>query len=215
MKKKLSQRQERILEFIQEFMDEHRYPPTVRDIQYGCEVSSTSVVDYNLHKLQNMGYIKREGKVSRGIELVGAGLGSASREEVVSVPVMGSIAAGEPLFAPDAPARADDSYERVELPPFLTQDRQNVFALRVKGTSMIDALVAHGDLVLLEPASRANNGDMVAAWLNDTEETTLKRFYVEGDMVRLQPENSTMEPIMVPAKDVSVRGKVVGVVRSV
>ena len=214
MKAKLSERQERILAFIQQFMDDNHYPPTVRDIQYGCEVSSTSVVDYNLHKLQAMGYLNRQPEVSRGIQLVGGGL-RGSQRETVSIPVMGSIAAGEPLYAPDAPNYAADAQETVDLPPFLTGDRQNVFALRVKGTSMIDALVADGDLVLLEPANEAGNGEMVAAWLNSREETTLKRFYMEGDMVRLQPENTTMEPIMVPAKDVSVRGKVVGVVRTV
>ena len=213
MKKKLSQRQQRILEFIQKFMDEHQYPPTVRDIQNGCEVSSTSVVDYNLHKLQAMGYLRREPEVSRGIELVGEGL-RGSKRDVLSIPIMGSIAAGEPLQVPDAPSYASDSFDTIDLPSSLTRDSQNVFALRVKGTSMIDALVADGDLVLLEPASDAANGEMVAAWLGSTEETTLKRFYIEGDMVRLQPENVTMDPIMVPAKDVSVRGKVVGVVRT-
>ena len=213
MKKKLSQRQQRILEFIQKFMDEHQYPPTVRDIQNGCEVSSTSVVDYNLHKLQAMGYLRREPEVSRGIELVGEGL-RGSKRDVLSIPIMGSIAAGEPLQVPDAPSYASDSFDTIDLPSSLTRDRQNVFALRVKGTSMIDALVADGDLVLLEPASDAANGEMVAAWLDSKEETTLKRFYIEGDMVRLQPENATMDPIMVPAKDISVRGKVVGVVRT-
>lgn len=213
MKNRLSQRQQRILEFIQKFMDEHQYPPTVRDIQNGCEVSSTSVVDYNLHKLQGMGYLRREPEVSRGIELIGEGL-RGSKRDIQSVPIMGSIAAGEPLQVPDAPAYASESVDTIDLPPFLTRDRQNVFALRVKGTSMIDALVADGDLVLLEPASDASNGEMVAAWIDSREETTLKRFYMEGDMVRLQPENETMEPIMVAAKDVSVRGKVVGVVRT-
>ena len=213
MKNRLSQRQQRILEFIQKFMDEHQYPPTVRDIQNGCEVSSTSVVDYNLHKLQGMGYLRREPEVSRGIELIGEGL-RGSKRDIQSVPIMGSIAAGEPLQVPDAPAYASESVDTIDLPPFLTRDRQNVFALRVKGTSMIDALVADGDLVLLEPASDASNGEMVAAWIDSKEETTLKRFYMEGDMVRLQPENETMEPIMVAAKDVSVRGKVVGVVRT-
>ena len=213
MKDRLSQRQQRILEFIQKFMDEHQYPPTVRDIQDGCEVSSTSVVDYNLRKLQAMGYLTREPEVSRGIELIGEGL-RGSKRDIRSIPIMGSIAAGEPLQIPDAPSYASDSTETIDLPSFLTRDRQNVFALRVKGTSMIDALVADGDLVLVEPASEAANGEMVAAWLDSTEETTLKRFYIEDDMVRLQPENATMEPIMVPAKDVSVRGKVVGVVRT-
>lgn len=212
-KNTLSERQERMLAYIQDFLADRQYPPTVRDIQTGCDISSTSVVDYNLKKMQQMGYLRREREVSRGIELVGEGL-RGSKREVVRIPIMGSIAAGEPLYAPDAPAYADQSYDTLDLTASLTQDRQNLFALRVKGTSMIDALVADGDLVILEPASQASNGEMVAAWLDDSEETTLKRFFLEGDTVRLQPENETMEPIRVPAKDVSVRGKVVGVVRS-
>ena len=194
-------------------MEEHQYPPTVRDIQHGCEVSSTSVVDYNLRRLQAMGYMKRAPEVSRGIELMGDGL-KGSKRDVISVPIMGSIAAGEPLTVPDAPAYSDQAYDSVELPTTLTGDRQNVFALRVKGTSMIDALVADGDLVILEPSSDAADGEMVAAWLDRSEETTLKRFFVEGDMVRLQPENTAMAPITVPADEVSVRGKVIGVVRT-
>lgn len=213
MKPKLSHRQESIIQFIQKFMAERQFPPTVRDIQTGCEISSTSVVDYNLHKLQAMGYLKREPEVSRGIELIGEGLKGMKRD-VITVPLMGSIAAGEPLHVPDAPAYAEQGYDTVHVPTSMVGERENVFALRVKGLSMIDALVADGDLVLLEPTTNANNGDMVAAWLDETEETTLKRFYMEGDMVRLQPENSTMDPIVVPAKDVSVRGRVVGVVRS-
>ena len=213
MKAKLSARQENILQFIQQFMEERHYPPTVRDIQNGCNVSSTSVVDYNLHKLQAMGYLKREPEVSRGIELIGEGL-KGTKRDIQSIPVMGSIAAGEPLHVPDAPTLAEESYDTVDLPSSLIGDRENMFALRVKGTSMIDALVADGDLVILEPTNEASDGDMVAAWLDPSEETTLKRFYMEGDMVRLQPENSTMQPIMVAAKDVSVRGRVVGVVRS-
>ena len=105
-------------------------------------------------------------------------------------------------------------YEEVDLPASITGTSKNVFALRVKGESMIDALVADGDLVLLEPTNEVNNGDMVAAWLNAEQETTLKRFYIEGDMVRLQPENAAMEPIRIPASNVSVRGRVVGVFRS-
>ena len=213
MKDKLSARQESILQFIQKFMEERRYPPTVRDIQNGCNVSSTSVVDYNLHKLQAMGYLKREPEVSRGIELIGAGL-KGTKRDIQNIPIMGSIAAGEPLHVPDAPTLADESLDTLDLPSSFIGERENMFALRVKGTSMIDALVADGDLVILEPTDQARNGEMVAAWLDDSEETTLKRFYHEGEMVRLQPENSTMQPIMVQAKDVSVRGRVVGIIRS-
>ena len=143
-------------------------------------------MDYNLHKLQAMGYLKREPEVSRGIELIGEGL-KGTKRDIQSIPVMGSIAAGEPLHVPDAPAYAEESYDTIDLPSSLIGERENMFALRVKGTSMIDALVADGDLVILEPANDARNGEMVAAWLDGSEETTLKRFYIEGDMVRLQP----------------------------
>ena len=210
---KLSRRQQQMLAFIQGFMDDRQFPPTVRDIQHGCDISSTSVVDYNLHKLQTHGFLKRLPEVSRGIELVGEGLRGLKRD-LVSIPVMGNIAAGEPLHVPGAPGTAEESDDFVDLPSSMTEGKQDVFALRVKGLSMIDALVADGDLVLLEPPNHVNNGDMVAAWLDDSEETTLKRFYMEGDMVRLQPENETMEPIMVAAKNVSVRGRVVGVIRT-
>jgi repressor LexA len=213
MPSKLSRRQQEILEFIQEFMDEHQFPPTVRDIQAGCQISSTSVVDYNLHKLQQNNFLKRLPEVSRGIELIGEGL-RGSKRDIISVPIMGNIAAGEPLHVPDAPTSADEGYEQVDLPASMVGGAQDVFALRVKGESMIDALVADGDLVFLEPTDRVNNGDMVAAWLNSKEETTLKRFFIEGDMVRLQPANAAMDPIYVPASDVSVRGKVVGVFRT-
>lgn len=209
----LSRRQQQILEFIQTFIDEHQFPPTVRDIQAGCSISSTSVVDYNLQKLQQNRLLRRFPEVSRGIELIGEGLRGVKRD-FVRIPIMGSIAAGDPLHVPDAPVTANEGYEEVDLPSSITGKSQNVFALRVKGESMIDALVADGDLVVLEPTSNANNGDMVAAWLNDEQETTLKRFYIEGNMVRLQPENAAMEPIRIPAQNVSVRGRVVGVFRS-
>jgi repressor LexA len=214
MPPKLSHRQQEILEFIREFMDEHQFPPTVRDIQAGCQISSTSVVDYNLHKLQQNNFLKRLPEVSRGIELIGEGL-KGSKRDIISIPIMGNIAAGEPLHVPDALTTADEGYEEIDIPASMIGGAQDVFALRVKGESMIDALVADGDLVFLEPTDQVSNGDMVAAWLDDKEETTLKRFFIEGDMVRLQPANTTMDPIYVLAKNVSVRGKVVGVFRTV
>merc|ERR1712100_217428 len=100
------------------------------------------------------------------------------------------------------------------IPPFLTKNKENVFGLRVKGESMIDALVGDGDLVLLEPITKPNNGDMVAAWLEDREEATLKHFYLEGNKVRLVPANSMMQPITVSASNVAVKGRVVGVMRT-
>lgn len=108
----------------------------------------------------------------------------------------------------------EEPLETVDLPPFLTQNKSDVYALRVKGSSMVDALVGDGDLVLMEPINQPENGDMVAAWLTDREEVTLKKFFLEGRNVRLQPANTTMAAITVPASKVAVRGRVVGVVRT-
>jgi repressor LexA len=213
MKKKLSPRQQRILECIRDFMDEHHYPPTVRDIQNRCDISSTSVVDYNLHILERERYLKREPDVSRGIELLDGGSRRA-RRDVVRVPVLANIAAGDPLPIPPSDSWREQALEVIDLPTSVVKGRDNVFGLRVKGLSMIDAYVADGDLVLLEPVPQPENGDMVAAWLDDDNSVTLKRFFLEGDTVRLQPENSSMEPIRVPAENVAVRGRVVGVIRT-
>ena len=213
MKKKLSPRQQRMLEFIREFMDDRHYPPTVRDIQGGCDISSTSVVDYNLHILERERYLKREPDVSRGIELLDGGV-RRSRRDVVQVPVLANIAAGDPLPIPPSDSWREQALEVIDLPTSVVKGKPNVFGLRVKGLSMIDAYVADGDLVLLEPVPQPENGDMVAAWLDDDNSVTLKRFFLEGDTVRLQPENSSMEPIRVPAENVAVRGRVVGVIRT-
>jgi repressor LexA len=213
MKRTLSLRQQLILSFIKDFMNKNNYPPTVRDIQNGCEISSTSVVDYNLHILQREGQLQRKRDVSRGIELLGEAATHTLRT-LVKVPILGNIAAGEPLALQGTGPWNNDDFDNVDLPPFLTKSRENVFGLRVKGESMIDALVGDGDLVILEPVTHPNNGDMVAAWLTDREEATLKHFYLEGDKVRLVPANSMMQPITVPAANVSIRGRVVGVMRT-
>lgn len=208
--KELSPRQQRILDFIREFIDEHDYPPSIRQIQDACEISSTSVVDYNLRILEKGGYIRRDREVSRAIELLHGG----RRQRVVPVPIIGTIAAGQPIPVPSADAwQSYDREESVEVSPDMLGDRENVYALRVKGNSMIDALVSDGDLVLMQTVNSANDGDMVAAWLKREEETTLKRFYREGDRVRLQPANETMEPIYTDADNVEVQGKFIAAIR--
>ncbi len=212
MKKKLSPRQERILAYIRSFLEDHQFPPTVRDIQAGCEVSSTSVVDYNLRILQREGYLRRFAEVSRGIELLDLPP-RRGRDDMVQVPVLGSIAAGEPLHIPSVDSWRTEAVETLDLPSFLTRGKSDVFAVRVKGESMIDALVADGDLVLMEPVARPENGDMVAAFLTDREEVTLKHFHMENGVVTLRPANRSMDPIIVPAENVAVRGRVVGVLR--
>jgi repressor LexA len=200
--KSLSGKQQAILSFIQDFIRKHDYPPSIRDIQDGCGISSTSVVDYNLKALERLGHIHRDREVSRAIELVG-------RVRMHTVPVVGQIAAGQPIPVPSADTwGAQDFEEAIEVTDQMTKGKDNVFALRVKGTSMIDALVNDGDLVLMEPTSAWNDGDMVAVWLKDREETTLKKIYREGPRVRLQPANTTMEPIYVDAQNVEVQGKV-------
>ena len=214
MKKKLSDKQQRILEFIRDFLEEYQFPPTVRDIRDGCGISSTSVVDYNLRILQREGYLHRLAKASRGIELLGDYQPAGARRHVVSVPLLGSIAAGQPLNIPPSDTWRTEEVDRIDLPTFITQGKEEVFAVKVKGESMIDALIGDGDLVVMEPISDPQNGDMVAAWLSDKEEVTLKHFYMDDGLVRLQPANSTMDPITVPADKISVQGRVVGVVRS-
>ena len=146
---KLSARQEAILSFIRGFLDENSYPPTVRDIQHGCDISSTSVVDYNLHILQREGHIRRFPDVSRGIELLES---QGSRRRFVTIPVIGYIAAGDPVPVPTAEGWANEEpLDTLELPDSLTQGRSDLYALRVRGESMIDALIDDGDSVVIQP----------------------------------------------------------------
>jgi repressor LexA len=210
--KELSEKQRRILEFIQGFIEEHDYPPSIRQIQEACDISSTSVVDYNLRILEKQGYIRRDREVSRAIELLEPG---GRRPRVVPVPIIGTIAAGQPIPVPSADTwRSHDAEETLEVSPEMLAGRENIYALRVKGSSMIDALVNDGDIVIMEAASSARDGDMVAAWLKREQEATLKRFYREGSQVRLQPANETMQPIRTDADNVEVQGRVIGAVRA-
>lgn len=205
----LSEKQQLILEFLESFIAEHDYPPSIRDIQNGCNISSTSVVDYNLKRLEEKGLIRRDREVSRAIELLN-GQGER-RRRTVAVPLLGRIAAGIPIPThPDQVAPED----LIELTEDQAGGRANLFALRVQGTSMIDALINDGDIVVLEPRQTADPGEMVAAWIEDRGETTLKRYYPEGAKVRLQPMNSTMEPIYEDADNVQVQGRVVATIRA-
>jgi repressor LexA len=211
--KELSAKQRRIVDYIEGFIDEHDYPPSIRQIQEACDISSTSVVDYNLRILEKLGHIRRDREVSRAIELLHGG---GRRSRVVSVPIIGTIAAGQPIPVPNADTwQGYDQSDTIEVSPEMVGNRDNVYALRVKGTSMIDALVSDGDVVLIEGGSAVRDGDMVAAWLKKEQEATLKKFYREGERVRLQPANVTMEPIYTDARNVEVQGKVIGVTRAV
>jgi len=209
--KALSSKQERINNFIHRFWEDRGYPPTIRDIVTGCGISSTSVVDYNLNILEKRGYIRRHREVSRGIELVTR---SPAPGAQLQVPIIGQIAAGEPIPVP-TPDTWDvtASSETLEVTKDLTRGREGVYALKVKGSSMVDALVNDGDLVLMEYVNLVENGEMAAIWLKAEKEATLKKFYAEPGRVRLQPANSQMQPIYVEPDNVEIQGRVIAVIR--
>jgi repressor LexA len=209
----LSRRQEQILDFIADFCHQNAYPPTIREIQKDLDISSTSVVDYNLNALEERGHIRRNRHISRGIELIG--FANPMPANIINIPVVGRIAAGEPIEVPEDYA-AGEFAETVSYPvSMLPKQSDGLFALRVRGHSMVDALINDGDIVILKPQVTADNGDTVAVWLKSERETTLKRFYREGSRVRLQPANVTMQPIYTDATNVAVQGRLVGVIRSV
>lgn len=206
----LSERQSKMLSFLRTFTLDNGYPPTIREIGKAVGISSTSVVNYNLDALQRAGYIYRDRTVSRGIRLA-EGLEELSHSiGLVRIPLLGHIAAGEPLHVFTEGYSSDDT---LELPRDLVPTDEGIYALKVEGTSMIDALINDGDLVVMRHTETAKNGDMVAAWLKNEEETTLKRFYHEGSRIRLQPENQTMDPIYVDPENVEIKGRVVTVIR--
>ena len=211
-RRKLPPRRQQILEFIQRFIGDSGIPPTVRDVQKACNISSTSVVDYNLRILERDRYLNRRPDVARGIELLddaGQPVSNAPKVQIV-----GAIAAGLPIptFSTEGAASSAE-FDTVDVSPELSRRYSRLYGLSVAGTSMIDALIDDGDVVIVNPALEASNGDMVVAWIKDREEVTLKKFYLEGDQVRLQPANSGMAPIYTPASNVEIHGKVVEVIR--
>jgi repressor LexA len=211
MAEHLSERQQRIIEFLNEYVEENGYPPSIREIGAAAGISSTSVVSYNLKRLEDKGYISRDKEVSRGLKLAAPGIQTVP-QALVHVPLLGRIVAGEPLPVPGSDfALMGD--ETVELTRDILGDPKGLYALQVEGDSMIDALINDGDIVIMRHQQKVENGEMAAVWLKDREEVTLKRFYNEGTQVRLQPANPTMEPIYVNPRQVEVQGKVMMVVR--
>ena len=209
--KALLSKQQYIINFIRQFLTDRGYPPTIRDIASGCGISSTSVVDYNLDILERKGYIHRHHEVSRGIELLGRLSLLGHRHQI---PIIGLIAAGEPIPVP-APDTWDvtASSETLEVAEYLTRGKEGVYALKVKGSSMVDALINDGDIVLMEYMKTVENGEMAAIWLKAEKETTLKKVYSTPNHVRLQPANSQMQPIYVEPDNVEIQGRVIAVIR--
>jgi repressor LexA len=218
----LGERHKKILKFLEKFQAENGFPPSIREIGENTDISSTSVVNYYLNQLEEMHYIERESNVSRGIRLVRTIEGNLVKAaqkvtDLFSVPVVGRIVAGEPVPVPASDFNYFDQEEAVDIARSLLPMKQKtdkLFALQVQGDSMIDAMVNDGDIVIMQHITQAENGEMVAVWLSDRDETTLKYFFAEDGRIRLQPANPLMKPIIIedPAT-VTVQGKVVLVIR--
>jgi repressor LexA len=213
--KGLGERHQKILDFLQSYQRENRYPPSIREIGEKTGISSTSVVNYYLDQLEKKGLIHRDRKISRGVRLSS----SNGSVDTLRVPILGPIAAGFPLpeLDPNVSYMTDNEANAVDIARSLLPSKEkgeNLFALEVKGDSMIDAMINDGDIVVLKPASEARNGEMVAIWMPRDNEATLKYFFKEKDRYRLQPANPTMKPIFVKKSDpLEIKGKVVMVIR--
>ncbi len=230
----LSERERKIMEFLTTFQEKNGYSPSIRQIGDDINVRSTSLVDYYLDQLQELGYIARDSHVSRSVRILKPVHGSHPAEsklgkavqavstavsDLIRIPVAGRIVAGEPIPMPSSEVNYFDSESTVEMARSMLPQREKpeeLFALEVQGESMIDAMINDGDIVIMKPAKEARNGEMVAVWLDDNDETTLKYFYKEPNRIRLQPANPTMQPIYVDsAAKLRIMGKVVMVIRQV
>jgi repressor LexA len=212
--KGLTERHQKILAYLDERLSKG-YPPSIREIGEATDISSTSVVTYYLKQLEDWGYIERDAKFSRALRLSGS-----ANHSIFKIPILGPIAAGLPIQVP-APGETyiGEEIDGVDIARSLLplgEKSTNLFALKVQGESMIDAMVNDGDIVILKQTGQASNGEMVAVWLPAKDETTLKYFYKEKDGYRLQPANPTMGPIHVPKNEpLEIKGKVVMVIRNV
>lgn len=196
-------RQFQIYEFIKTQIREKGYPPSVREICAGVGLKSTSTVHSHLEKLEKKGFIKRDASKSRTIEIVEKSISKSTRKELVDIPIVGTITAGMPILA------VENIEDVFPLPIDYVKNKEQLFILKVKGESMIDAGILDGDMSIIEQTNFAENGDIVAALIDN--EATLKRFFKEKDHIRLQPENETMSPIIV--NDCKIIGKLVGIYR--
>ena len=227
----LSERHRKIMEFLTKFQDTHGYSPSIRQIGDSINVKSTSLVDYYLKQLQDMAYIEREDRISRSIRVLqpvqpGTTLPARVSEAfksagsalagMVSIPIAGRIVASEPIPMPVSDLNYYDAESSVDIARSLlpAKDINDLFALEVSGDSMIDAMINDGDIVVMKPANEARNGEMVAVWLPNNNEATLKYFFKEKDRYRLQPANPTMKAIYIKKTEpLEIKGKVVMVIR--
>lgn len=229
--KGLSDRHLRIMELLKEHTEKEGYPPSIREIGERTGITSTSVVNYYLEQLEKWGYIERDRRISRGLRVVSnkmAELGetvqtaiSTTVSDFLHIPVIGRIGASLPMPVPASDFNYYDAETGVDIARSLLPAKKvdGLFALEVQGDSMIDAMVNDGDIVIMRKVdsnAEANNGEMVAVWLPERDETTLKYFYKEKEGYRLQPANPTMQPIMIKSTErLEIKGKVVMVIRKV
>jgi repressor LexA len=203
----LTKRQQEIFDFIKRYSAKNGYPPTVRDIGKAVGLASSSTVHAHLANLEKLGLLRRDPTKPRAIEMLDRAVDSVrSVVRPAGVPLVGSVAAGQPILA-------EENIEEYVDVPAAAGGEDGDFVLRVRGESMIDAGILEGDFVVVRPQDVAVDGEIVVALVGEESEATVKRFFHEADHVRLQPENTTMEPIR--SKDVRVLGKVVGLYRSV
>jgi len=216
--KGLTSRHQKILEYLDDRLSKG-YPPSIREIGEATDISSTSVVTYYLKQLEDWGYIERDAKFSRALRLNRDADRNQVDRNLFRIPILGPIAAGTPIQVPAAgETYIGDEVDGVDVARSLLpldEKGSELFALKVKGDSMIDAMVSDGDIVIMKRTQQANNGEMVAVWLPARDETTLKYFYKEKEKYRLQPANPTMQPIFIDkAEPLEIKGKVVMVIRS-
>lgn len=202
--KELTKKQKQILDFIKTYMVSHGYPPTIREIGTAVGSSSPATIHAHLANLEEKGYIKKQNSKNRALELLVENEFEPKNESVVDVPLLGKITAGSPIEAIENPN------EFFTLPAFLVPKSKEVFTLNVSGCSMINAGILDGDIVIVEKRNTARNGETVVA-MNQNNEATVKTFYKEDGYYRLQPENDSMDPIIL--KEVTILGKVIGLYR--
>lgn len=218
-KKQLTKRQSGMLKYILERIQDDNRPPTIREIGGALNISSTSVVNYNLTRLEERGLLERERTVSRGLRLTDTayealGIVTNAVQGLISLPIIGTIVASEPVEVGNEVFDTYDENDTIEISTsMLPRNKEGLFALRVNGDSMVDDMINDGDIVVIKQQEVARDGDMVAAWVTG-EGNTLKRIYREDGRIRLQPSNPTMEPIFADPDDVRVQGKVMLVMRN-
>lgn len=204
--RELTKKQSEILQFVKQFIANHSYPPTTREIGKALDISSPATIHVHLSKLEEKGYIKKENSKNRAIELLVENEFIVKDENVVMVPLLGKVTAGNPILAIETPD------EFIQLPSYLVPKNKDVFTLTVSGTSMINVGILDGDIVIVEKRNVARNGEIVVAMTCD-DEVTLKTFYKENGHFRLQPENDSMEPIILD--NVTILGKAIGLYRKI